>query len=100
MLGGLGNGVQWVSVMTALQEATPQDLQARVTGLLESVASAMTGVGFLLGGVITALTSPPTAFAISGLGVVLVVGFMALAWRGMQGAAHQAREPRSATAES
>jgi len=100
VLGGLGNGVQWVSVMTALQEATPQDLQARVTGLLESVASAMTGVGFLLGGVITALTSPPTAFAISGLGVMLVVGFMALAWRGMQGAAHQAREPRSATAES
>ena len=34
----------------------------------------MTGVGFLLGGVITALTSPPTAFAVSGLGVVLVVG--------------------------
>ena len=29
----------------------------------------MTGVGFLLGGVITALTTPPTAFAVSGLGV-------------------------------
>jgi MFS family permease len=97
VLGGLGNGVQWVSVMTALQEATPQDLQARVTGVLESVASAMTGVGFLLGGVITALTAPPTAFAVSGIGVVLVVVLLAVAWRGLHGTAHQ---PRSAPAES
>jgi hypothetical protein len=59
--------------MTALQESTPDDLQARVTGLLESIASAMTGVGFLIGGVITAISSPPTAFAISGAGVVLLV---------------------------
>jgi MFS family permease len=97
VLGGLGNGVQWVSVMTALQEATPQDLQARVTGVLESVASAMTGVGFLLGGVITALTTPSTAFAVSGIGVVIVVIFLAVAWRGLQSTAHQ---PRSAAAES
>jgi hypothetical protein len=65
--------VQWVSVMTALQESTPDALQARVTGLLESIASAMTGVGFLIGGVITAIASPPTAFAVSGVGVVVLV---------------------------
>ena len=73
VIGGVGNGIQWVSVMTALQESTPQPLQARVTGLLESIASAMTGVGFLIGGIITAVSSPPTAFAISGLGVVVLV---------------------------
>lgn len=73
VLGGLGNGVQWVSVMTALQESTPDDLQARITGLLESVTSATTGIGFLIGGVVTAITSPPTAFAISGIGVVVLV---------------------------
>jgi predicted MFS family arabinose efflux permease len=73
VLGGVGNGIQWVSVMTALQESTPDDLQARITGLLESIASAMTGVGFLIGGVITALFSPPTAFAVSGIGVILLV---------------------------
>ena len=73
VVGGLGNGIQWVSVMTALQETTPDDLQARVTGLLESVTSATTGVGFLIGGVVTALTSPPTAFAVSGIGVVILV---------------------------
>jgi MFS family permease len=73
VVGGVGNGIQWVSVMTALQESTPDDLQARITGLLESIASAMTGVGFLIGGVITATFSPPTAFAVSGIGVVLLV---------------------------
>jgi MFS family permease len=73
IVGGLGNGIQWVSVMTALQESTPDDLQARITGLLESIASAMTGVGFLIGGIITAAFSPPTAFAVSGIGVVLLV---------------------------
>jgi predicted MFS family arabinose efflux permease len=73
VLGGLGNGIQWVSVMTALQETTPDDLQARVTGLLESIASAATGTGFLIGGVITTLTAPPTAFVVSGIGVVLLV---------------------------
>ena len=59
--------------MTALQESTPQDLQARITGLLESLTSATTGVGFLLGGAITAITSPPVAFAVSGIGVVVLV---------------------------
>jgi MFS family permease len=73
IIGGLGNGVQWVSVMTALQESTPDDLQARITGLLESVTSATTGIGFLIGGIITAVTSPPTAFAVSGIGVALLV---------------------------
>ena len=52
VLGGAGNGIQWVAVMTALQEATPPDLQARVSGLLESLGAAMPGVGFLLGGCI------------------------------------------------
>jgi MFS family permease len=78
VVGGLGNGVQWVSVMTALQESTPDHLQARITGLLESVSSATTGVGFLIGGIVTAVTSPPTAFAISGFGVVLLVVLAAL----------------------
>jgi len=78
VIGGLGNGIQWVSVMTALQESTPADLQARVTGLLESIGSAMTGVGFLIGGIVTAAFSPPTAFAVSGTGVVVLVALGAI----------------------
>ena len=47
VLGGAGNGVQWIAVVTGLQEATPIDLQARVVGLLESLNAALPGVGFL-----------------------------------------------------
>jgi MFS family permease len=73
VLGGLGNGVQWVAVVTALQEATPMGLQARISGLLESLGAAMPGVGFLLGGALTTLFSPPAAFAAAGLGLLALV---------------------------
>jgi predicted MFS family arabinose efflux permease len=73
ILGGAGNGVQWISVVTALQEATPADYQARIVGMLESLAAAMPGVGYLLGGALVALGSPRTAYAVAGAGVLLLV---------------------------
>ena len=80
VLGGAGNGVQWVSVVTGLQEATPVELQARVVGLLESLSAAMPGVGFLLGAIITTVTSPRTAYAVAGISVLVLV-FLALVFR-------------------
>jgi MFS family permease len=73
VLGGAGNGVQWIAVMTALQEQTPQDFQARITGLMESIGAAMPGVGYLLGGAIVAVWSPRTAYAVAGTGLLLLV---------------------------
>jgi len=73
VLGGIGNGVQWVSVMTALQEATPMEYQARVVGLLESSLAAMPGVGYLIGGALTAVGSPRTAYAVAGTGTLILV---------------------------
>jgi MFS family permease len=73
VVGGAGNGVQWIAVMTALQESTPPEYQARVSGLLESIGAAMPGVGFLVGGVIVELSSPRTAYTIAGAGVMLLV---------------------------
>jgi hypothetical protein len=85
VLGGAGNGIQWISVVTGLQEATPLDLQARVVGLLESMNAAMPGVGFLLGAAIATLASPRTAYAVAGIGVLVLValacGVLALASR-------------------
>jgi predicted MFS family arabinose efflux permease len=72
-LGGTGNGIQWVSVVTALQEATPAEYQARVVGLLESSLAAMPGVGYLIGGALTALGSPRTAYAVAGIGTLALV---------------------------
>jgi predicted MFS family arabinose efflux permease len=73
VVGGAGNGVQWISVMTALQEATPADYQARVVGLLESLAAAMPGAGYLIGGLLVAIGSPRTAYAVAGTGVLVLV---------------------------
>lgn len=73
IVGGAGNGVQWIAVMTALQESTPPEYQARVSGLLESIGAAMPGVGFFLGGVIVELSSPRTAYTIAGAGVMALV---------------------------
>ena len=77
VLGGLGNGVQWVSVMSAIQGLTSADYQARVVGLLESSGFAMPGVGFLLGGVLAYLFDPRVSFLIAGAGVLAVVAFSA-----------------------
>ena len=40
-LGGAGNGVQWVAVVSAVQELTAANMQARVLSVLESSGSAM-----------------------------------------------------------
>src|SRR5439155_13886394 len=71
-VGGIGNGVQWVSVLSAVQELTVDQFQARVVGLLEASGKAMPGVGFLLGGAIAAILSPRVSFLTAGLGVVAV----------------------------
>jgi MFS family permease len=73
LLGGAGNGVQWISVVTALQEATPADYQARVVAFLESLGAAMPGVGYVLGAALVAIGSPRTAYAVAGAGVLVLV---------------------------
>jgi MFS family permease len=81
VVGGIGNGVQWVALITAVQEATRADLQARVVGLVESAGAAMPGIGFLLGGAIAALAGPRAAFVVAGAGVLAVLAVAALAMR-------------------
>jgi MFS family permease len=73
VLGGTGNGVQWVSTISAVQEMTVAGMQARVMSVLESIGAAMPGVGFIVGGVIAATASPRTAFLIAGVGVFAIV---------------------------
>jgi predicted MFS family arabinose efflux permease len=72
VVGGVGNGVQWVAHLTALQERTPPELQARIGGLMESIAAVAPGIGFLLGGVLTAAVSTRLAFVVAGVGVLLL----------------------------
>ena len=72
-VGGAGNGVQWVSAISAVQELTAEAMQARVMSVLESIGAAMPGFGFALGGVIAAVASPRTTFLVAGCGVVAIV---------------------------
>lgn len=78
VLGGLGNGVQWVAVVTAIQEATEERFQARVAGLMEGLVTAAPGVGFLLGGALTTLTDARVTIAVAGAGTLLAVAIGAL----------------------
>jgi MFS family permease len=72
-LGGLGNGIQWIALVTAVQELTRAAYQARVLSLLEVIISVMPGIGFLIGGAITAIFEPRLAYAIAGAGVLFVL---------------------------
>jgi MFS family permease len=72
VVGGTGNGFQWVSVITAIQQQTPPHLHTRVVGVLESLNRGVPAVGFLIGGALTALFSPPVAFIVAGVGVLLL----------------------------
>jgi|1186.fasta_scaffold06867_3 MFS family permease len=76
VVGGIGNGVQWVAVVTAVQETASDEFQARIVGLLESVSAAAPGIGFVLGGALTSLWSPRVAFLVAGVGVILVAAAM------------------------
>jgi MFS family permease len=91
-VGGTGNGVQWVALLSAVQEMTDTPYQARVIAMLESIASAMPGVGFVIGGAVAAALSPRASYAVAGLGVlavlaVAVVALRRIGWRGDEPAA-------------
>jgi MFS family permease len=77
VLGGAGNGVQWVSVISAVQELTAAEMQARVMSVLESVGAAMPGIGYLVGGLIASGGNPRATFLVAGMGVLAIVGFAA-----------------------
>ena len=68
---GLGNGVQWASLISSVQKLTPRALQGRIMGAVESVGAIAPAVGFSLGGALTALSSPRTAFFVAGVGATL-----------------------------
>jgi len=73
-----------VAVVTAVQGLTASEYQARVIGLLESLASGLSGVGFLVGGAIAAILSPRASFAVAGAGVLVVLALAVVVLRGVR----------------
>jgi hypothetical protein len=73
LLGGIGNGVSTCLLTTALQQRTPDGLQAQLNGLMEAVHSAAPGVGFLAGGILATVASPRAVYFVAAAGALLVV---------------------------
>jgi MFS family permease len=101
VVGGVGNGVQWISVVHAVQELTATEMQARVLGLLEAIGAALPVAGFFFGGALTEAASPRTAYTAAGVGVlgVLALAFLRLRhadWPRSDGAAVAPEEPAAA----
>jgi MFS family permease len=72
VIGGAGNGVQWVSAISAVQELTAQNMQARIMSVLWSIGAAMPGVGYALGALIAVALDPRATFLVAGLGVFVI----------------------------
>jgi MFS family permease len=72
-VGGIGNGLWWIAVVTSLQQAIASSAQSAVMALLESINQVMPALGYILGGVVTALGSPRLAYGTAAGGVVIVL---------------------------
>jgi MFS family permease len=70
-IGGAGNGIQWVAVVTALQERVPDEYQARVVGLLDSAATLAPVLAYTIGGALAQTLSPRAAYAAAGAGALV-----------------------------
>ena len=70
LVGGVGNGLQWPSLISLVQRLTPQHLHGRLMGAVESLGALSLAIGLSLGGVLVALSSPRVAFLVVGLGAM------------------------------
>jgi len=95
LLGGIGNGVQWASVVSAVQRLTPNRLHGRLMGALESLSAVCPALGLTLGGSLVALTSARGAFLVAGLGAsAAAAGFLSLSRGAFEHAVGTAGEER------
>jgi MFS family permease len=71
LVGGVGNGLQWPSLISLVQRLTPQDLHGRLMGAVESLGALSLAIGLPLGGALVALSSPRIAFLVVGVGAAV-----------------------------
>jgi MFS family permease len=79
LLGGVGNGLQWPSLISGVQRLTPPHLQGRLMGGVESLGALCLALGLILGGTLVAVSSTRTAFICVGVGAaVATIGFVGI----------------------
>jgi hypothetical protein len=102
VLGGFGNGVQWVAVVSLVQRRARADVGARVPAVLESIGALAPGAGFLLGGTAVTVLDPRTclvALAAAIAGVGLVAAKPVASWRTTRRSLARARPLGAAASE-
>lgn len=84
VLGGVGNGVEWASMISIVQRLTPPSLHGRLMSSVESIAALALALGLSLGGALVALSSPREAFLVVGVGAtVMTLVFLRLSLSGL-----------------
>ena len=99
LLGGVGNGMQWPSLISAVQRLTPPELQGQLMGAAESMSALCLAIGLPLGGLLVATSSTRTAFLIVGAGAGLAtLGFTQLGGKRAEPAASGSQPPHAGLA--
>jgi Transmembrane secretion effector len=84
-VGGVGNGLEWPSLISLVQRLTPQHLHGRLMGTVESLAAMCLAIGLPFGGLLVALSSTRVAFLVVGSGaVVTTIAFVRLTLIGLE----------------
>jgi MFS family permease len=95
VVGGVGNGIQWPSLISAVQQLTPAALHGRLMSAVGSLNALCPAIGFILGGSIAALSSPRVAMAVAGaVASLATIAFLRLPMRGLR----STREDQTAVA--
>ncbi len=82
LVGGIGNGLQWPSLISIVQQLTPPKLLGRMMGAVESLGALCLALGLTFGGALVAASSTRIAFLVVGAGAVATTfGFLRVAPR-------------------
>lgn len=87
LVGGIGNGVQWASLIGAVQRLTPPRLHGRLMGTVESIGALCPLIGLPLSGLVLTLGSPRIAFLMFGIAATCVTLAFLRLWLGWRAAA-------------
>jgi MFS family permease len=94
VVGGTGNGVQWPSLISAVQQLTPAPLHGRLMSAVGSMNALCPAIGFALGGTVVALSSPRAAMALAGgVASLATLAFLRLPLAGLHSHHAQATVP-------
>lgn len=73
VVGGIGNGIDWVALSTAIQEAAPRGQEGRIGARLETLATIGAGSGILLGGALAEVWGARFVLVIPAIGAALLL---------------------------